>query len=384
MRAFPSCWLASLLGLLLVAAPASAWAQAPAAEAARPSFRDARRLDAGLSGQPAMPAQILEPEAGRPAPAPVKAAAPLPPPAPTPAQPELAAAAVKAATTAAPAWLKHLAPGACGVPSIATKALAAGRMQIEIASLCRAGEALTWRYGGSERQATFDPAGRVDLAVDGFAGTATAVEIVLADASRAELPFEALDLRVVTKVALVWRGPADLDLHAFEHAAAPGQGGHVWVGAASSAPEAASRAALGPRGAGFIGSSATGGTGDQVEVYSFVHARDEARSHIGFAVTRKPAPPRPVGPAPDAATSKAESTDAAEAASARPETKPALPPACDPEALTEVPVRIIVLVPGTAPATHRAILGPGRCGEAGTTAPSFDTALLPALRLGPR
>lgn len=363
----------ALVPLALAAAVpmGAAFAQTPAAqssatEASRPSFRDTRRLDpSNVAPSPApppagtvttSPASVPEPAAAKPAPA--KAAGPHP---------------------AAPAWLKHLAAGACGSPTLATKALAAGRMQVDLNSACRAGETVTWRYGGAERQATLDKDGRSTLTVDCFAGATTPVEIVLADKTRAELPVETLDLSGITKVALVWRGSESLGLHAFEHAASPGRPGHVWAGAAASAPEAMARAAAGPRGTGFLEPSEVGGGSDHVEVYTFVHARSEQPSHIAFGVERKASAPKATG------TKPAEGiTDEAKDRSDSPAPTTAATEACTEGGVLEIPFRMIVLVAGGTPTTSNAIIAGPACQPTASTTVRLDSRLLPALRLGSR
>ena len=281
------------------------------------------------------------------------------------------------------------------MPAITTKALPAGRMQVLLASSCRAGETLTWRYGGTERQLKLDGEGRADLTVDAFAGTSMSIEMVLADGTRVELPLEAENLGGVTKVALVWRGPADLDLHAFEHATAPGKAGHVWSGAASSAVDASRNSARGPRGAGFLSTSPASGGGDRVAVYTFVHATREGPGHISFAVQRhavpaaKPAelksadlePAEPIAAEANAEAEKpSELTPEAPVASI----PVASSPVCNPAALAEVPFRLIVAVPGQPPITTKGIVAATDCGAVPIVPTTFDTALLPALRLGSR
>ncbi len=401
-----SPWRAILMALLLLvtAGPvADLMAQTPAVEAARPSFRDTRRLEPGPPAAPA-PAEVT-PKA-LPSATPFAAQPPAADKAPgdkagsdkaafekaatDKVAPEKSAVPVKAVAVAPkPAWLKQLAPGACGVPAITAKALPAGRMQVLLASTCRAGEMVSWRYGGAEYQAKLDGAGRLDLTVDGFAGTSTLVEIVLADSTRVELPLEAENVGGVTKVALIWRGPADLDLHAFAHAAAPGKAGHVWSGAASSATDASRAAGQGPRGAGFLSAPAATGPGDQVEVYTFVHAAREGPGHIAFAVARKaiePQTPEPKTPEPktDADKPAEQKSDVDKPEDTKADTPVATVPTCNPAALAEVAFRIVVAVPGQPPVTTKGIVAAAECGARPNAATGFDTALLPALRLGSR
>lgn len=414
--------------LVLSAGPATdLMAQTPGVEAPRPSFRDTRRLEAPQPTTPAVPVAPVTPVApitsGVPVVPAAPAAKPLPsatpfaatPPGPEKSgpdkppvngsNPDKAVTPVKASSAPPkPAWLKQLAPGACGVPTLTAQPLPAGRMQVLLASACRAGEVVTWRYGGTERTAMLRSDGRLDLTVDGFAGTSTPLEIVLADSTRAELPLEAENLGGVTKVALVWRGTADLDLHAFEHAALPGRAGHVWSGAASTAADAGRTASQGQRGTGFLSLSDGAGPTDQVEVYTFVHAARESPGHIAFAVAHKAVEAKIAEPkAPEPKTSepktsehkvsepqaddeKPEDTTPDRSAAAIPVTASPVTAsrACSPPALAEVAFRIIVTVPGQPPVTTKGVIAATECGAAPAAAASFDTALLPALRLGSR
>src|SRR5262249_12397803 len=78
-----------------------------------------------------------------------------------------------------------------------------------------------------------------------------------------------------SKVAIVWSRTVDLDLHAFEYAAAFGSPGHVWA----ERPRSFDAAAVlrDGRGHGFMSTvGAGGGVGMDVEVYTFVHPHDQA------------------------------------------------------------------------------------------------------------
>jgi hypothetical protein len=226
-------------------------------------------------------------------------------------------------------------------------------MELQIQSPCRAGETVRWRYGGATQEAALDEEGRVQLLVDCFVGTTTPVEVAFKDGTRAELPVETRDLEHVSKVALVWQGPADLELNAFEHASPPGGPGHVWSGARSTEEEAMKGDANGRGGAGFLGTSAKGSAAvDSLEVYTYVSSPRDAPGIVAFAV---------------AASALKDEGAGCEAASGR-----------------EVAFRLVMLTRGAGPIVTRGIAAVAGCDAAPGEAIRLETTQLPALRLGQR
>ena len=95
------------------------------------------------------------------------------------------------------------------------------------------------------------------------------------------------DLDKVSKIAVRWRAPVNLDLHVFEHAAAAGQPGHVWASAPSSSEAALKSAAARGRGAGFFSSFddyPDDKAGDRMEVYTYVHGAQDAGDTVAMAL----------------------------------------------------------------------------------------------------
>jgi hypothetical protein len=74
-------------------------------------------------------------------------------------------------------------------------------------------------YAGFQVVAPFDLKGRMDYVLDCFAGDKSAVAVVFPNGERDEKPVVTRDLDQISKVAVVWRGEVNLDLHAFEYAA---------------------------------------------------------------------------------------------------------------------------------------------------------------------
>jgi hypothetical protein len=253
------------------------------------------------------------------------------------------------------AWLEHVAPEACGLPEAATTPLPAGRMQVALASPCRAREALRWRYAGLEHAAALDDTGRATITLDAFPGIATPLAVVFADATTGDLTVTTAGLDRISRVALVWRGPASLSLAAFERGAATNGDGHVASRSPSSPAVAARNAASGSGATGFLAAAAadTATEIDRVAVYTHLHRPDEPPGLVAFAVET------PVA-----------------ASAGQP---------CPSATATEIPARLLVFTPGAEPATHRIVVALA-CGPAlapGAVAEP-ETRLLPALRLGAR
>ena len=158
-------------------------------------------------------------------------------------------------------------------------------MRVSLTSPCRAGQELIWTYAGSEFSAKLDASGKLVLVVDCFAGASSPVELKLADGSQLSLPVNAADLDRVSKVALIWRGDVDLDLHAFEFAATVGEPGHVWSRAPASLDGVRERSEKTPRGAGYLSTVLSSDTRhDRIEIYTFLHRDGHVTGQIGFAV----------------------------------------------------------------------------------------------------
>lgn len=182
-----------------------------------------------------------------------------------------------------PGGAKIAAP--CQEASVSTEAMAGGHMRIRIQSACRAGQTVTIAYGGAEFVRTFDAAGRLDGVLDCFAGSDTPAEVRFADGGVRSVAVTANDLDRVSKVAVLWKAPVDLDLNAFEYAARAGEHGHVSAARPSSFEATQKLAQDEHRGRGFL-SSADGGAsaGDKIEVYTFIHAEGQESGLVALAL----------------------------------------------------------------------------------------------------
>ena len=177
----------------------------------------------------------------------------------------------------------------CEPAKIASEPLDGGRMLVRVGTPCRAEQSIRFGYGGASVVRKLDGAGRLELTLDLFAGTASPIEIVFEDGTSRELPARASDLDKLEKIALIWRAPVDLDLHAFEYGATFGQPGHVWAEAPSSALAAREQVAAGRRGRGFLSRADNGqgsgqGSGDKIEVYTFFRYPDQPAGIVSIAI----------------------------------------------------------------------------------------------------
>ncbi|MDX2259266.1 MAG: hypothetical protein NW205_10175 [Hyphomicrobiaceae bacterium] len=202
-----------------------------------------------------------------------------PPTTPPPAAPAPVAPAPTPAAMIAPDCARE-APA-----SVETAPQPGGRLTITIAAPCRAGQRITVRYGTYRFIERLDADGDLTTTLDLFLGPATTAVVEFEDGLRRVLPPLDAASENVTKVAIVWSGTVDFDLHAFEYGARRGEPGHRWSGATGSADEAGTQTDTAKRGHGFIGLADTGGAeGDHVEVYTFLHRKGEPRGVVRLAV----------------------------------------------------------------------------------------------------
>lgn len=258
-------------------------------------------------------------------------------------------AAPAAATTTEPAVKKA---GACAAPAVKPTPLEAGRMRVTIMSACRAGQMVVWTYGGAEFQATLDNAGRVEFTVDAFAGTSSPVEIKLTDETVMSLPVEAADLDRVAKVAVIWRVPVNLDLHAFEYAALQGQPGHIHAAAPSSPIAVREWIEKSARGHGFLSTHSTADAArDRLEVYTFLYKDGQASGLVLTALDYETRGEKPE----DATCGKGQNA--------------------------EVPFRIVSLSRSGQVTREAGIIAAAECGRSLTPAARLNPAAMPSIRI---
>lgn len=172
----------------------------------------------------------------------------------------------------------------CGEPEIALGPEPGGLTRIAVGSPCRAGELVSITYAEATFVERLDGDGRSQMVLDCFAGEVPITFVFEDGMSTIRQPITD-DLAKYSKVAIVWSSSVDLDLHAFEYAAARDDSGHIWSGAPQSPAAAETRARIEKRGHGFL-SSASNGTsiGMNVEVYTFIHSPRQKAAGVKVGV----------------------------------------------------------------------------------------------------
>ena len=184
----------------------------------------------------------------------------------------------------------------CG-PSISAEPVSAGLSQILIEATCFPNSKVHLRYDTLDLVRVLDDTGRLKLLFDCFLGEKPPLIVSFPDGASYPTELRTVDLDRVTKVALIWKGSVNLDLHAFEYAAGFSDEGHIWAKAPSSRWDAEDRRKRDKRGHGFI-SFAGGGAqeGDRLEVYTFVHEAGQKSGAITLALDYESRARRPQDP----------------------------------------------------------------------------------------
>ena len=191
------------------------------------------------------------------------------------------AARAAAARAAAERRKKNAAAGAlaermsgssnCTDLQLSSKAQPAARIQIDVSSVCLAGRLVTMTYGRHEFVRQIGSDGRLTVLFDLFEGSQP-MSLKLDDGSTRQIATTGVDFNGVSKVAVLWTAPVNLDLHAHEYLAPRGSKGHVWSNAPGSLDASLAAANEGDRGRGFISMDDDGtGPGSHAEVYTFLH-----------------------------------------------------------------------------------------------------------------
>lgn len=172
----------------------------------------------------------------------------------------------------------------CAAPAIAVEAEPAGQRLVAIQSPCRKGELVIARYGEIVFMERFDGGGGPVLPLDCFLGDRD-LEMTFADGRHdTSHACAALD-SALTKVAIVWKDRANLDLHAFEYAALPGSPHDRSASNPGSYPAAQLDYVQSGRSHGFISTASDGlQLGHNVEVYTLLRHTAELRGVIAMAV----------------------------------------------------------------------------------------------------
>ncbi|MGH1350104.1 MAG: hypothetical protein ACRBBN_04750 [Methyloligellaceae bacterium] len=161
----------------------------------------------------------------------------------------------------------------------------AGQTGISIKGRCQKNQTVNIEYAGVTLNKKLDRNGDLNFALDCFAGDKSPITFTFENKQKVVRKPVALDLDKITKVAVIWKGSANLNLHAFEYMAAAGQEGHIWENNPSSFKKAKYKTRQTGKGHGFISSAEKYGSGDQkVEVYTFYNATDQKYGVVQLAL----------------------------------------------------------------------------------------------------
>ena len=221
-------------------------------------------------------------------------------------------------------------------------------MQIQVLSPCRQGQDVALSYDTVDLRRVLPTGGAGVYTLDLFAGDRKSVDITFADGTRRVLPVVANDLGRVSKIAVRWRAPVNLDLHVFENGAMAGQPGHVWTQAPASAAAAVEVVKATGRGHGFL-NAFDDGPGDKIEVYTYVHGSQDQGTNVAMALDHETR-----GSLPAAAT-------------------------CGQGALAKIEFGVIMLARSGEVSSAGGIFKPARCDEPLAAAARFDYGLMPVI-----
>lgn len=189
-----------------------------------------------------------------------------------------------------------LAAPDCG-PSISAEPVSAGLSQVLIEAPCYPKGKIHLRYDTLDLIRDLDDTGRLKLLFDCFLGEKPPLIVSFPDGTSLPTSLRTVDLDRVTKVALIWKGSINLDLHAFEYAAGFSDEGHIWAKVPSSRWDAEDRRKRDKRGHGFMSFVSDGAPeGDQLEVYTFVHETGQKSGAVTLALDYESRARRPQDP----------------------------------------------------------------------------------------
>ncbi len=124
--------------------------------------------------------------------------------------------------------------------------------------------------------------------LDLFAGDRTSANIEFADGHDSQLSLTGTDVGRLIKVAVIWKSPVDLDLHAMEYAARRGDRGHRSAATPGDADSALRQMNATGRAHGFISHTSTAAVeGDKLEVYTLWQSSRQRRGLIALAIENK-------------------------------------------------------------------------------------------------
>jgi hypothetical protein len=146
--------------------------------------------------------------------------------------------------------------------TFSAEAMPGALVALDLSAPCNSGEDVDFEQFGLRFSEQLDPEGRLRMQVPAMADDAIFVAS-FADGSEATADVQVPDFADYERVALVWKGPTGLQLHALENGAGYDDPGHLWA----QAPGKAESATSGEGGfVSVLGSTASGYAAD---VYTY-------------------------------------------------------------------------------------------------------------------
>lgn len=233
-------------------------------------------------------------------------------------------------------------------------ALPGGRVRLDLAEPCRAGETVVVRYAPYVFIRPLDENGRLSFVLDLFQGAEPPVAIEYRDGEKRPLDLPPTDLDEVSKVAIIWGKPVNLDLHVFEYAATHGSAGHVWAKSPANPETTRDESRQGARARGFLSFTSDGTEpGHQVEVYTLWLRPGQGSGIISTALDYE-----------------------TRGTSASGET-------CGTGALSQIAFETIAIAPGRPPLRERGQIGAADCGASLVEKARYLDDVIVDLPLGP-
>ncbi|MFV0369420.1 MAG: hypothetical protein ACK5KM_13260 [Hyphomicrobiaceae bacterium] len=174
--------------------------------------------------------------------------------------------------------------GACRDVELKGTPQPAARIEIKVVSKCLAGRAVTIAYGTFEFVRQVGADGTMNFLLDLFEANVP-LALKLDDGTVMNIDTAGVNFAGVSKVAVLWSAPVNLDLHAHEYLAPRDAPGHVWAKAPGSLEESLQAAASGKRARGFISMDDSGeGPGLHAEVYTFLHNPNQRNGAVTLLI----------------------------------------------------------------------------------------------------
>lgn len=150
-----------------------------------------------------------------------------------------------------------------------------GEYRVQLTAPCQPATEILVSNGSFVFAASTDESGA-------FAGTFPAlglvsnIAVLLPDGVRKDVVVEVPDASKFTRVAVLWTGAVDLDLHASEYGAVQGQPGHVWSGEPGSYRQSRQN------GGGYLQSFSNGA--DFAEIYSLPVSKRQSKGLVDLSL----------------------------------------------------------------------------------------------------